>query len=161
MKRLVLILITVKISFSGISQEIITSSGDHYSNEDITLSWTIGEGVTEAYEKNEIILNQGFQQNIEIIPFITESNTLQGIEFTLYPNPVSEIINIDLSAANDCALSVDIFDIKGKMLFAIKKSKKQQSVQIELSEFPAGEYILKVYSKNNYINNSYVIIKYK
>lgn len=160
MKRLVLILITVKISFSGISQEIITSSGNNSSNEYITLSWTIGEGVTETYEKNEIILNQGFQQNIKIIPFTTESNTLWGVEFTLYPNPVSEILNIDLSAAYDCELRIDLFDNLGKILLTIKKSKKQQSVQIELSGFPAGEYILKVYGKDNTIDNSYVITKY-
>jgi hypothetical protein len=161
MKRLMLILITVKISLSGISQEIITSSGDHYSNENITLSWTIGEGATETYEKNEISLNQGFQQNIDIIPVASQSNTLQGVEFALYPNPVSEILNIDLSAANDSELSIDIFDIKGKMLLTINKSKKQQSAQIELSGFPPGEYIMKIYSKDNYINNSYVIIRYK
>jgi hypothetical protein len=161
MKRLMLILITVRISLSGISQEIITSSGGTYSNEDITLSWTIGEGITETYERNEINLNQGFQQNIDIIPFTSQSNTLQGVEFTLYPNPVSEILNIDLSAANDSELIIDIFDINGKILTTIKKSKNHKSAQIELSEFHAGEYIMKIYSKDNYINNSYVIIKYQ
>ncbi len=161
MKRLVIILITVKISFSGISQEIITSSGDHYSNEDIKLSWTIGEGVTEACKKNEIILNQGFQQNFDIILLTSKSDNYKDVIINIYPNPVSEIINIDLSEANDCELRVDMFDTQGKRLFAIKKIKKQQSVQIELSELPAGEYILMVYSKENAINNSYVIIKYK
>jgi hypothetical protein len=47
------------------------------------------------------------------------------------------------------------------MLLTINKSKKQQSAQIELSGFPPGEYIMKIYSKDNYINNSYVIIRYK
>jgi hypothetical protein len=157
----VLILLAVKISFSGISQEIITSSGDLFSNEDITLAWTIGEDVTEAYEKNEIILNQGFQQNFDIILLTSKKNNFKDLVINIYANPVYEIFNIDLSAANDCELIVDIFDTQGNMLLTIKKNKKQQPVQIELSGLPAGEYILHVYSKDNIINNSYVIIKYK
>ncbi len=161
MKRLLLILIVVRISLAGISQEIITSSGDYYSNEDITLEWTIGEGVTETYEENEIILNQGFQQNIEIIQLPTKNNNLDDIKVTIYPNPAGEIVNIDISTSDDFELNIDLYDIQGNNLYTVKKNNGQPSIQIELPELPAGEYILKIYSRNNNINKAFKIIKYQ
>ncbi|MBN1339100.1 MAG: hypothetical protein JXA03_07245 [Bacteroidales bacterium] len=67
MKTLISILLAVVfITVTGFSQSIeryvVASSGDHYSNANISLSWTLGEPATSTWTAGNIILTEGFQQ---------------------------------------------------------------------------------------------------
>lgn len=44
------------------AQQVIATSGGYYENENISLSWTVGEPVIETFTGSEVILTQGFQQ---------------------------------------------------------------------------------------------------
>ena len=44
------------------SQQVIATSGGYYQNENISLSWTVGEPVIETFTAGDVILTQGFQQ---------------------------------------------------------------------------------------------------
>jgi hypothetical protein len=44
------------------AQQVIASAGGYYEGETVTLSWTLGEPVTETFSGGGVILTQGFQQ---------------------------------------------------------------------------------------------------
>ncbi|MCD4736267.1 MAG: hypothetical protein K8R53_09505, partial [Bacteroidales bacterium] len=44
------------------NQEAISSSGFHGVNDNLDVSWTIGESVTETFNNGPLVINQGFQQ---------------------------------------------------------------------------------------------------
>ncbi len=44
------------------AQQVIATSGGYYENENISLSWTVGEPVIETFTAGDVILTQGFQQ---------------------------------------------------------------------------------------------------
>ncbi len=44
--------------------EVIATSGEYFENSGISLSWTLGECITETFSNENIILTQGFQQKI-------------------------------------------------------------------------------------------------
>lgn len=44
------------------AQQVIASSGGHYQDENISLSWTVGEPVIETFSGGNVVLTQGFQQ---------------------------------------------------------------------------------------------------
>jgi len=46
----------------SVSPEVIATSGDYYENANISISWSLGEVVTETFTGASIILTQGFQQ---------------------------------------------------------------------------------------------------
>lgn len=46
----------------SLSPEVISSSGDHFQNAGGSISWTLGETVTETFTGASIVLTQGFQQ---------------------------------------------------------------------------------------------------
>jgi len=50
------------LSFQANSQQVIASAGGYYEGENISLSWTLGEPVTETFSGGGLILTQGFQQ---------------------------------------------------------------------------------------------------
>ncbi len=44
------------------AQQVISTSGGHFENENISMSWTVGEPVIETFTAGNVILTQGFQQ---------------------------------------------------------------------------------------------------
>jgi len=61
-KILFILFISLTFSVHIYSQEVISSAGGYYQNENISLSWTLGEPVIETFEGSGLILTQGFQQ---------------------------------------------------------------------------------------------------
>lgn len=49
-------------SFNVAAQQVIASAGGTFENQDISISFTIGEPVIETFTNGNIILTQGFQQ---------------------------------------------------------------------------------------------------
>lgn len=73
------------------AQEIISSVGDHFTSGSGSLSWTLGEPVTETFG-NGYIFTQGFQQNYEAILSLQKLG--HTAQFDLYPNPFQTSIHI-------------------------------------------------------------------
>jgi len=65
MKKSILFLTVIALTFLSIqvkAQQVIASAGGYYEGENISLSWTLGEPVTETFSAGSVILTQGFQQ---------------------------------------------------------------------------------------------------
>jgi hypothetical protein len=65
MKRIVSVLLILAFVFDSINtnaQQVIASAGGYYEGDNISLSWTLGEPVTETFSGGGVILTQGFQQ---------------------------------------------------------------------------------------------------
>ncbi len=50
------------VALNGKSQQVISTSGGYFENENISMSWTVGEPVIETFTTGNITLTQGFQQ---------------------------------------------------------------------------------------------------
>ena len=50
------------LTFESLAQEVVATSGSYYEGNGVTMSFTIGEPVTETYVTGNAILTQGFQQ---------------------------------------------------------------------------------------------------
>ena len=154
MKKTELLLIMV-LFFAVIStkaQDIIATSGDYQETANGSLSWTIGEPVTETVS-NGNILTQGFQQSRIIVSAILELNTSK-INVSIFPNPTNEFVKI-VSSEND-DYKIQLFNINGKLL--VEKQINKTDNTINMREFTNGTYLLKVTDKNRE-TTTYQIIK--
>jgi hypothetical protein len=73
-------------------------------------------------------------------------NELSAI--TIYPNPSSDILNIDLSAANEEIQSIFLVDITGKLIQTIDVHENAL-LKLNLSSFASGLYYIKISSATN------------
>jgi len=73
-----------------------------------------------------------------VVEDVVESN------FSIYPNPATNSINISTNETIDL---ITIFDIKGSLVFS--KSYQQNNTSIDVSNFSKGVYTVKVLSKEN------------
>ncbi len=74
------------------------------------------------------------------------ANSFENFVFTMYPNPVKNIINISINTANPVEfISAEIYDLTGRRVQAT--SVQNQSVNVDL--LPSGTYILQLIDSNN------------
>lgn len=50
------------------AQQVVTTSGNFDESDSFSLSWTVGEPITETFSTGEFFLTQGFQQPWDIMP---------------------------------------------------------------------------------------------
>jgi len=136
------------------AQEIISTQGDYFTNGTGSLSWTIGEPITETYSSASNDLSQGFQQT-ELQATLVEEAIID-ITVQIYPNPVSDFLNIsiDQQKINHSFL---IFDAQGKLLK--NEVILSSSSIIDFSLYTKGIYFLKIQNKDKQLIKTYKIVK--
>lgn len=130
------------------SQEILGSDGNFNYNGQGSLSWTLGEVITETFTNGNTILTQGFHQNYE--DFLGLAVIPQFQEIELYPNPFSNEIFLSMSEANEW-FQVEINDVRGRSLFSSQLyfGEGVHASKIELSDFLPGTYFLRLTTRNS------------
>ncbi|MFC2118364.1 FG-GAP-like repeat-containing protein, partial [Bacteroidota bacterium] len=69
-------------------------------------------------------------------------------QITIYPNPVSSILNVKLQAEKPQEIVLDLFDINGKMIKKIYKGKLNQ-----------GENIIQINAENEFFNSGVYMLR--
>lgn len=143
------------ISFAqSTAGEVIANGGEFYENGNGSLSWTLGEPVIETISNGTNTLTQGFQQNSYTI---TEISEVMNPEFNIrvYPNPTSDIINID---GKDLEIgTIEMFDMNGKLV--LSEEINDTCYQLNIQDKTVAYYLLKIYSKKSNIVKEYKICK--
>jgi len=73
---------------------------------------------------------------------ISENNLLS---FEMYPNPVSDVLNIQLPTGTEKA-EVGVFDISGRLVSS--KTISSNDVSLDVQKFSKGIYIIRVTTNN-------------
>ena len=138
---------------------IIAPQGGASQGETITVTWTIGDLVTQETGSENARLTQGFQQpTISVRELdakkqddLVSNDPNQGSQISsrssndfsaqVFPNPASTDITVKVENSNQ-EYYLDIFDASGNLL-SRNKSTHPQAV-INLSRLPAAQYLLKI-----------------
>ena len=99
MKRYLFILITMLFALSSgaqIKQEVISSAGGYSVNGDLSISWTLGETIIPTFKSRDLVLTHGFQQRL--ILTTVEENIEVSVKIKVFPNPASDVVNIQFES---------------------------------------------------------------
>lgn len=151
-----LVFICSNLFAQSISQEVIASSGDYFTNPEASLSWTLGEPVVETFENGNVTLTQGFHQPEIILTAIKEPKG-KDYEINVFPNPAVDIVNIDLELGNEEVIAVQLYNMKGERL--INKKFQQRLFQLDLSSLASANYLLSLRRLNGELITTYLINK--
>ncbi len=160
MKKIYPFLISQFLFFSSFAQsfgpEILGSAGAFSSSSSGSMAWTIGEVMTETYSSSNNFFTQGFHQPDTSI--IINVNSFSNGKISVYPNPSAENIFLDFSG-HPGNYFVEIFDMKGQLVFFDKTQFNQKQIKISLTKFSNGVYLLNLTNSESNFHNSYKIIK--
>lgn len=118
---------------------VIGTDGGFAGNNQFSISYTIGEIVTELGKDtiNNIDLTQGFQQ--AYISIVSIEDHIPDIDISVFPNPAVNYLNVNISDLSKVK-TYALFDMSGKLL-------KQQEIisnqfEISFSNFSSANYLL-------------------
>ncbi|GEM_PF-1302641 len=125
------------------AQEVIASDGDYQNTAQGSLSWTLGEIVTETFSEPSGFLTQGFQQNYEAL--LDLSDLGPSLEFTLFPNPFHTELNLLFSKTSN-EYELRVLDYQSKVIESqrLTFSAGTKEYTLDLSELGAGYYLLEL-----------------
>lgn len=137
------ICIVLGFAHSGRSQEVVATSGNYAASAQGSLSWTLGEPVTETFSQATGALTQGFQQNYEDLLSLTGPDNYPHI--TIFPNPFASEVHITHYMTGN-ELSLDIVDIKGSIVLQKKLFAESgiSEFSLDLSGLAPGAYQLRI-----------------
>ena len=159
MKKMIILLnIFAMLLYSGIctSQQVISAAGGSGTGTNVQLSWTVGEPVIETFTGSSAILTQGFHQS-KLLVTALDPMVFPGLILTVFPNPVSSSLQLDVKGDVRTNLSFQIFDINGKLVL----NRKLESLPglINMESYVSGTYLLKVYQEEGEPVKTFKIVK--
>lgn len=153
---LLLITLDAPLFSQSLAPTVIATDGGFSTALSGTLSWTLGEPVSETFTNTNNILTQGFHQ-----PDILLVSTA-GPKFVLnpivYPNPARSVIFIDLSQLPKGEYSIELFDLLGKKITdRIYQGGLITPLSLQVADLANGLYLLTISTSD--FNQSFKVIK--
>lgn len=166
MKKTLILMMMFLLSAGAFSQsitpEILSTSGEHYSNANAQLSWTLGELMIETESSTNNIITQGFHQPEEDAgpPDFVDENNSNNIYLNIYPNPTSDQLVIEMEK-NEVPLNVRVVDMGGKLVKQTNINANQNRTELSLKHIANGSYMVHIFSEDEFYNSFYKIQKTK
>jgi hypothetical protein len=137
------------ISFSQIaSPYAINIAGKSSSEGNYALEWSVGESAAiTTMNNNDLLVTNGFlQYNVENQP---EANFIASFlpnEIRIYPNPVKNILHINILHANKGKHQIELLPVIGAKLKQVQLYYNGMGAleSWNLGGLPAGQYILNI-----------------
>ena len=75
----------------------------------------------------------------------------------VYPNPAKDLLTLDLSSIKYKTLKLTMFDMSGKLIISKEEDQYESKIEIRVSEFPNGNYILNIKTEENSYSKRVII----
>ena len=164
-QTLTLIVLTMLIGTMSYAQSIapqsLNSGGAKMSQANGSLSFTVGELVVLSQSDSEgNTLGSGFTASATLTTVTIQETDVTMIDVNVFPNPVSDLINIRINHSKLEQLLVSITDLEGKEVYSGKYAGISNTIGINTAAYASGTYILSLKNNNNQVLGTYKIIKH-
>jgi|TARA_B110000879_G_scaffold210826_1_gene301829 hypothetical protein len=138
------------------AQETIPTSGGEATGSGGTVSYSVGQLLSNMNIGSNGTVTQGVQQTIEFVVLSNPELIALTLSAVTYPNPTTDYIVLSLTDATLTDLSYTMFDLQGRLV--TKAKVEQEATQIAMKNLAIGVYILKI-NQNNQELKTFKIIK--
>lgn len=155
LKLVILLFSSLGLFAQTIDRQVIASAGNTISNANHKVTFTIGESIVGKIQ-NGTIINQGFLAGASSGSTLAVDEQLLSTAIKVYPNPVSEILSIDL---NDVAgdIKVLMYSLSGQLIKTVKLNAQKNTLNV--SHLQSGMYLVNLHFSDNKTVKSFKIIK--
>lgn len=114
-------------------------------------------GIVANATNDTIYISEYNSRRLRMITDFTASNPENSIEMNveIFPNPTNQFLNVEV-ANNAHNYSVQILDLKGRVM-ATYVNLLDSNLSIDISQFEAGSYLLKIESENSLVKSEQII----
>jgi hypothetical protein len=124
-----------------LAQQVVATAGGTLGNSNGTISYTIGEGVTQTLTKGDKTLTQGFHQTTVLVIPINKKKDLD-FSISVYPNPTSDKVTVKVEKEDITGLQFLLFNMNGKLI--LQKNLESNETSVSVEQLSSGFYLLKI-----------------
>lgn len=152
--------ILASISYGQVlERQVIGSSGTSLSNANTSINFTIGEAVVGVIASSNNELRQGFWHASAIMTLSNEDFATTELTVQLFPNPVSEYLNVNFIEGATSNYTMEFYDVTGKKQLNASMLEGENQKRIDLQQLARGVYLLSITQINTNNTKTYRIIK--
>jgi plastocyanin len=90
-----------------------------------------------------------FFDNLRMDGFVTGITEINSTVITVYPNPVNDFINVNVSELKDTpSFVISIYSIDGKLIKEFNETNTNNELYLDINEISSGFYLLEVEANN-------------
>ena len=129
------------------------------------IDWTFSYSLSGSYDADMTITSSGWgDQGLFVVleelsscnPLKVEKPVINDL-INIYPNPTENTINVEINSQNINSFDTEIYNVQGKLIFM--KNYKSNSINIDISDFSKGMYLLKIKDEKGNIIKTEKIVK--
>lgn len=142
-----------------LSHQVLVPLAGVTNTGSLAYSQTIGETAIEIFQSSDCVFTQGFQQ--PCIKF-TKEDPPPGNGVKVYPNPVSDYVNVELFGDISRNFRVEIINISGTVVISERiefTDMYWNTHQIAVEKLSTGLYFVRILSDDGVISRIFKIDK--
>jgi len=124
----------------------VISPNDKKIKADLYDNWFDGSGLPAMIE----IIESHF-------PVSTSVTTVENVNINVFPNPVMDVLNIDLAKFTGELTSTKLVNIAGQVVKSTLIDPLNSNVTLDVSAIPTGKYILNLYNADEVVGVAKIV----
>jgi hypothetical protein len=128
----------------SLSPTVLSFSGGFGSSGGTSLSWTAGELMIQTFSDGSVMLTQGFHQGDITVSTAVDEMRKSAMDVHIYPNPVSDMLDVEFKNMVDYTIQVRLVDLTGKTVLRKEISQPSNRLWLNLSSVSSGTYMLEI-----------------
>jgi len=144
----------------SIAPQSVNSAGTKMSQNNGSLSFTLGElAVLTQTDSDGNTLGSGFTAGATVTTVSIQEPNVSVLSVKVFPNPTTELVNIQINYSSLEQVIVSINDLQGKEVYNGKYAGISNTIGVNITSYVSGTYVLSLKNKNNEVLGTYKIIK--
>ncbi len=134
----------------------------HY---DVCLTIKDGAGCTSKHCDTSSVHKMAVGGNMKYLKVVGNTASINKIQnehsFNIFPNPFTDKITIQYAALSSRNISVEVYDVMGKVVYTENKYSNvgQNQLEINAGDLSRGLYYIKVYAEEKNLINTLKVVK--
>ncbi len=155
-KSLILLISALFVTETIYSQQSLNAAGGDASGIGGTAAYSVGQIVYTAHSDHSGTVTQGVQHGYEIIP-VGIKESLLNISLSVFPNPTSNHLILQIKDYNSEKLSLQLLDIQGRLLHT--EQIYSGETMIHMNDLAKATYFINIFDYKSKKIQSFKIVK--
>ncbi len=106
-----------------------------------------------SHISKSVVVFEDCDQNLPLITNIDDHH----VRFSIYPNPTSDLLYVDISSLREEPLSIQIVNLEGKEFYFDRFYSRGKPLQLQTTGLPRGIYLVRLLYQNKLVSQSFVL----
>ena len=157
MRSIITLLFILTFTMNVSAQQTANASGKNVSQNNTSVSYSIGEVYYNTTSNANSVITQGIQQPYEIYLISGIGNEKDVMLITAFPNPTSTVLKLLIQDIKLDGLNYKLYDLLGKEILSGDIQKNQ--TELDLNNLMPAVYFIKVFRYNSNLKYFKIIKK--